>query len=56
MGNNGNYWSAGANNENNATQLNFNSDNVNPLNNNNRAYGFSVRPCDFDLDYFKILY
>ena len=41
----GYYWSSspyyGGNN--NAGNLNFNSGNVNPLNSNNRAYGFSVR-------------
>lgn len=41
----GYYWSSspyyGGNN--NAGYLNFYSGNVNPLNNNNRAYGFSVR-------------
>ena len=31
------------NNQNNGRNLNFNSSNVNPLNNNNRAYGFGVR-------------
>ena len=43
VGNNGNYWSAVPNNQNNGRNLNFNSGNVNPLNNNNRANGFSVR-------------
>lgn len=41
---NGNYWSSAANSATNAYNLNFNSGNVNPLNNNNRANGFSVRP------------
>ena len=45
MGSNGNYWSFGSNSQTNARNLNFNSGNVNPLNNNNRANGFSVRPC-----------
>ena len=43
-GTNGYYWSASPNNTNNGYNLNFNSGNVNPQNNNNRAYGFSVRP------------
>ena len=43
VGGNGNYWSAAANSQTNAYNLNFNSGNVNPLNNNNRANGFSVR-------------
>ncbi len=41
--NNGNYWSSTANNQNNAYNLNFNSNNLNPQNNNNRYNGFSVR-------------
>lgn len=45
MGSNGNYWSFGSNSQTNARNLNFNSGNVNPLNNNNRSNGFSVRPC-----------
>jgi hypothetical protein len=45
VGANGDYWSsssylAGSAN---AGNLGFNSSVVNPLNNNNRAYGFSVR-------------
>jgi len=45
VGNNGNYWSATPHlgDPNNAYQLNFNSGNVNPQNNNNRANGQSVR-------------
>ena len=41
---NGNYWSSSpfAGNTN-AGNLNFNSGGVNPLNNNNRANGFTVR-------------
>ena len=41
----GYYWSSSPNygGNNNAGNLNFNSGNVNPLNNNNRANGFSVR-------------
>ena len=42
---NGNYWSYAPNSQTNARNLNFNSGNVNPLNNNNRSNGFSVRPC-----------
>ena len=44
VGSNGNYWSFAPNSQANARNLNFNSGNVNPLNNNNRANGFSVRP------------
>jgi len=44
MSSNGNYWSFAPNSQTNARNLNFNSGNINPLNNNNRAYGFSVRP------------
>lgn len=44
VGNNGYYWSSSSNNANNGSNLNFNSGNVNPLNNNNRANGFAVRP------------
>ena len=43
VGSNGNYWCAVPNSAANGRYLNFNSGNVNPLNNNNRAYGFSVR-------------
>ena len=43
VGSNGNYWSATYNNSNNAYNLNFNSGNVNPSNNNNRYNGRSVR-------------
>ena len=42
VGTNGYYWSSTVN-GNNSRNLNFNSGNVNPANNNNRAYGFSVR-------------
>ena len=44
VGGNGNCWSFAPNSQTNARNLNFNSGNVNPLNNNERAYGFSVRP------------
>lgn len=44
VGNNGNYWSAVPNSTNNGRNLNFNSGNVNPVNNNNRSNGFSARP------------
>jgi hypothetical protein len=54
QGSNGNYWSSTANNSSNGYNLNFNSSNVNPSNNNNYANGFSVRcvrpefvPCFF---------
>lgn len=43
VGSYGYCWSAVPNNQNNGRNLNFNSSNVNPLNNNNRAYGFGVR-------------
>ncbi|MBO4244549.1 MAG: hypothetical protein J5882_05795 [Bacteroidales bacterium] len=43
VGDNGNYWSSSANDENNAWNLNFNSDNVNPDDNDNRYNGQSVR-------------
>ena len=43
-GNNGNYWSSTAySSTSNAYNLNFNSGNVNPSNNNNRYNGQSVR-------------
>lgn len=42
-GSNGNYWSATRNNDSNAYNLNFNSGNVNPQNNNNRNNGLTVR-------------
>ena len=42
-GSNGNYWSASLNSAANGYNLNFNSSNVNPANNNNRFNGFSVR-------------
>ena len=41
-GTNGNYWSSTANDENNAYNVNFNSDNLN-ADNNNRNNGQSVR-------------
>ena len=44
VGSNGNWWSACANSDNNGHYLNFNSGNVNPQNDNNRYYGYSVRP------------
>ncbi len=43
-GTNGNYWSASFNDSTNAYNLNFNSSNVNPQNNNNRYRGLTVRP------------
>lgn len=44
-GSNGNYWSSSPYDATgvNAGRLNFNNGNVNPQNNNNRAYGNSVR-------------
>lgn len=44
VGSNGYVWLSSANSQNNAYNLNFNSSNVNPQNNNNRANGYSVRP------------
>jgi len=43
VGDNGNYWSSTPNDENNAWNVNFNDNNVNPDNNNNRNNGQSVR-------------
>ena len=43
-GSNGNYWSSSFNNATNAYNLNFNSGNVNPVNNNNRRNGLTIRP------------
>ena len=44
---NGNVWSSTANSSNNAYELNFDSDNVNPgMDNNDKYIGFSVR-CAF---------
>lgn len=43
LGSNGNYWESDFNDEENGCKLNFNSGNVNPENNNNRYYGYSVR-------------
>ena len=43
VGSNGYYWSASPNSQTNGYNLNFNSSNVNPSNNNNRANGFPVR-------------
>ena len=42
-GSNGNYWSSSLNSQTNGYNLNFNSEGVNPANNNNRFNGFSVR-------------
>ena len=41
--NNGYYWSASPYNATNGYNLNFNSGNVNPQNNNQRGNGFPVR-------------
>jgi hypothetical protein len=43
QGSNGNYWSSTVNNATNAYNLNFNSSNVNPANNNNKQNGNAVR-------------
>ena len=40
---NGNYWQSRVNSETNARNLNFNSTNLNPQNNNNKGNGFTVR-------------
>ena len=42
-GTNGNYWSVSLNSQTNGYNLNFNSEGVNPANNNSRFNGFSVR-------------
>ena len=42
-GSNGNYWSSSLQSSTNGYNLNFNSEGVNPANNNNRFNGFSVR-------------
>ena len=44
FGNNGNYWESTLNNIENGCNCNFNNSNFNPDNNNNRYYGYSVRP------------
>lgn len=58
VGSNGNCWCSSSNSQNNAYNLNFNSGNVNPQNNNNRANGFSVRAAlaftTHQISYFKI--
>ena len=43
--NEGNYWTRMPNSQTNARSLHFYSGGVYPLGNNNRSYGFSVRPC-----------
>ncbi len=43
QGTNGNWWSSTPYNGSNGHNLNFNSNNVNPVNNSNSANGFSVR-------------
>lgn len=50
VGSNGNYWSSTGNNAANAYNLNFNSGNINPANNNNRYNGFSVRLVQYQLE------
>lgn len=42
-GTNGNFWSSTPNSKPNAYNLNFNSTNVNPQNNNNKVNGLTVR-------------
>lgn len=44
VGDNGNCWLSAPNSENNGHQLNLNMNGLNPQNNNNRCFGFSVRP------------
>ena len=53
VGSNGNVWSAGSNSAANAYNLNFNSGSVNPVNNNNRSNGFSLRPVSAFADIFR---
>ena len=53
VGSNGNVWSAGSNSATNAYNLNFNSGSVNPVNNNNRSNGFSVRSVSAFADIFR---
>ena len=43
VGSNGYYWSSTPNGSDNAYNLNLNSSNANPSNNNNRYNGYSVR-------------
>ena len=43
VGSEGNYWSSAGQDADNAYNLNFNSGNINPANNNNRRNGNSVR-------------
>ena len=43
QGSNGNYWSSTQNSATNGYNLNFNSSNVNPVNNNNKRNGRAVR-------------
>jgi uncharacterized protein (TIGR02145 family) len=43
VGNNGNFWSSSANSATNGYNLNFNTNGVNPSNNNDRQNAFSVR-------------
>ena len=45
MGSYGRYWSYASDSQANVRSLRFYSGNVYPLNGNNRAFGFSVRPC-----------
>jgi len=49
-GTNGNYWSSSLNSADNGYNLNFNSSNVNPQNNNNRYRGYSVRAVQHSLE------
>ena len=48
-GTNGNYWSSLLNSATQGRNLNFNSGGVNPQNNDNRFYGFAVRPVQHSL-------
>ncbi|MCC8146604.1 MAG: hypothetical protein LIO93_09250 [Bacteroidales bacterium] len=54
VGTNGNYWSSTVSSTN-AYNLNFNSTNINPANNNNRSNGMSVR-CVSELNVNLFIY
>ena len=43
VGSEGDFWSSSSNSERNAYNLNFNSNNLNPQNNNSKGNGFTVR-------------
>ena len=57
VGSNGDWWSYAPNSQANSRNLNFNSGNVNPLNNNNRANGFAVLPAqEFELILLGVIF